>query len=79
MKRSILAIAAAIILTTPAYADKMPIKPFKPVQVDTCGNDKLEWIIAYNLDQIEMALEEIRRHAITPVKPKPKDNFKKAG
>ena len=26
MKSSIIAIAAAIILTTPAYADKMPIK-----------------------------------------------------
>ena len=76
MKSSIIAIAAAIILTTPAYADKMPIKP---IQVADCSNDKTDWIIAYNLDQIEMTIKEIRRHTIAPVKPKPKDNFKKAG
>ena len=76
MKTFMIMIAIVSALATPALADKMPIKP---TQVDTCGNDKLEWIIAYNLDQIEMALEEIRRHTITPVKPKPKDNFKKSG
>jgi hypothetical protein len=79
MKSSILAIAAAIILTTPAYADKTPVKPIKPVQAEACENENLEWIVAYNLDQIEMAIKEIRRHTITPVKPKPRDNFKKAG
>jgi hypothetical protein len=78
MKNPILAIAAAIILTTPAYADKTPVKPVKPIEAETCYNENLEWIVAYNLDQIEMAIEEIRRTVVKPVPEKPRDRFKKS-
>lgn len=79
MKTFMVMIATVAALATPAMADKMPIKPVKPAQVDTCGSEKTDWIIAYNLEQIEMAIKEIRKYTTTEVKPKPKDNFKKAG
>lgn len=76
MKNIISAAAFVAILSTPALADKMPVKQ----PVNTCQNDKFEWIIAYHLDQIEMAIQEMRSEVISvPPYPKPKDSFKKAG
>ena len=77
MKSVISAAVFAAILATPALADKKPVKPVKPVQTQTCGtNDKFEWIVAYHLDQIEMAIQEMRQNIQRPPYPKPKDDFK---
>lgn len=77
MKNYISMIAITMAMATPAFADKTPVKP---VQSYTCATDsKFEWIVAYQLDQIEIAIKEMRQNIQRHPHPKPKDNFKKAG
>jgi hypothetical protein len=77
MKTFISAVALATILSTPAMADKQPIKPIK----DTCGEDITAQVLVYHLDQIEMMLAEMRANILLqyPKYPKKPVDNEKAG
>ena len=66
-------IAAAIVatLSTPALAEKTPVKP-----VSTCGEDITAQVVVYHLDQIEMLLEEMRANILQQYPKKPVDDEK---
>lgn len=61
MKTFIAAVALATTLTTPALAEKTPVKP-----TDTCGDDRvlMEEVVMYHITQIEMLLEEMRQNVL---------------
>jgi hypothetical protein len=66
MKSIISAAAFVAILSTPALAHKTRIDP-----PESCEVRILEWQIIYHLDQIEMALDEMRKNVLmVPSKPK---------
>lgn len=74
MKTLLTAVALAAILTTPALAEKTPVKP-----VDTCNDDLPLKVMIYHLDQIEMLLEESRKEILQAYPKKPVIEEKKAG
>jgi hypothetical protein len=69
-------ITAAIVatLSTPAMAEKTPVKP-----VSTCGEDITAQIVVYHLDQVEMLLEEMRANILQAYPDKPIKLQKKEG
>ena len=74
MKTLITAAVIAGALSTPALANKTPVKPTKP-EVECTQNVKLETMIMYHLNEIENIIAEYyQKHP--EHKPKPKDNFK---
>ena len=72
MKSIISAAAFLAILSTPALANKTQVNP-----PESCDNRILVWQIMYHLDQIEMALNEMRKNALSvPLKPRdPEENL----
>lgn len=68
MRTLLTAVALAAILTTPALADKEPVKPVKPVKPSNeCSTEISYAMIMYHLDQIEASLAELE----ASVKPEP--------
>jgi hypothetical protein len=66
MKSIISAAAFLAILSTPALANKTRIDP-----PESCDDRILVWQIVYHLDQIEMALDEMRKNVLSvPLKPR---------
>ena len=77
MKTLLTAVALAAILSTPALADKMPVKPnTKPL--NTCNEELMIKQMIYHLDAIEMMIAEMRKDALRQYPEKPVKNQKKA-
>lgn len=73
MKRLLSAAALAAILSTPALAEKTPVKP-----VDTCATAVSYTKIMYHLDRIEELLDQLEASAKL-VDKKPKADVKTPG
>ena len=72
MKHLLSAAALAAILSTPALADKMPVKPdTKPL--NTCNEEVMLKQMIYHLDAIEMMIAEMRKDALRQYKKPVKD------
>jgi len=72
MKTLLSAVAFATILTTPALADKVPVKP----QMSECEikEDIALQMTIYHIDQITMLIEQMRAEILqTYPKPKPEN------
>ena len=67
MKTLFTAVALAATLTTPAFAEKTPVKPNS-----TCQDEVMIKQMVYHLDAIEMMIAEMRTDALRQY-PKPKD------
>lgn len=74
MKRLLSAAAIAAILSTPAMAEKTPVKP-----VETCNNDLPLKVMIYHLDQIEMLIEQSRKEVLQAYPKKPVKDVKTSG
>ena len=74
MKTLLTAVALAAILTTPAMAEKTPVKP-----VDTCQEDLMLQQMIYHLDAIEMMIAQMRADALRQYPKKPVDDAKTSG
>ena len=74
MKRLLSAAALAAILSTPALAEKTPVKP-----TDTCQEQVMLQQMIYHLDAIEMMIEEMRANALLQYPKKPEDDAKTSG
>ena len=59
MKYLLSAAALAAILSTPALAEKTPVKP-----VNTCQEEIMLKQMIYHLDALEMMIEEMRADAL---------------
>jgi hypothetical protein len=78
MKRLLSAAALAAILSTPALADKMPVKPdTKPL--NTCNEKLMLKQMVYHLDQIEMMIAQMRKDALRQYPKKPVKDAKTSG
>lgn len=74
MKRLLSAAALAAILSTPALAEKTPVKP-----VDTCQEEIMLKQMIYHLDALEMMIEEMRADALRQHPKKPMKDAKTSG
>ena len=74
MKRLLSAAALAAILSTPALAEKTPVKP-----VNTCQEQVMLQQMIYHLDQIEMLLEQSRKEILQAYPKKPMKDAKTSG
>jgi hypothetical protein len=74
MKTFISAVALATILSTPALAEKTPVKP-QPNECFTQEDVALQMTI-YHLDQVAMMLEQMRADILQAYPKKPVDDEK---
>ena len=74
MKTFISAVALATILSTPALAEKTPVKP-EPKECLTQEDLALQMTI-YHLDQVAIMLEEMRADILREYPKKPVDDEK---
>ena len=72
MKHLLSAAALAAILSTPAMAEKTPVKP-TPKPVNTCNEEVMLKKIVYHLDQIEMLMAEMSKDPLRQYKEPMKD------
>ena len=75
MKTLISAVALVTTLSTPAFAEKTPVKP-----LSSCEEEIMLKQMIYHLDTIEMLIEEMRTEALRQYpKPIQGESLKKAG
>lgn len=78
MRTLLTAVALATILTTPALADKMPVKP-DTKQVKVCNEELMLKQMVYHLDAIEMMIAQMRKDALRQYPKKPVKDAKTSG
>jgi hypothetical protein len=72
MKYLLSAAALAAILSTPALAEKTPVKP-TPKPLNTCNEELMLKQMVYHLDAIEMMIAQMRKDALRQYKKPVKD------
>jgi hypothetical protein len=77
MKTLITATAFAVILSSPALAEKEPVKPL----ITECEikEDIALQMTIYHLDQVQMLIEEMRANILQQYPKKPEDDAKTSG
>jgi hypothetical protein len=74
MRTLLTAVALATILTTPALANKTPVKT-----VDTCNEELMLKQMIYHLGAIEMMIKDMRADALRQYPKKPVKDAKTSG